>query len=208
VKTFPRVLIGTGVVGGVAALAAWLLTSRQKAAAKNAVDGVAPPVAPGGTNTLSVRLTHYWPFKTGMTDAQRLMEGAPVDATGKPLHTVEDFFAGKSDFVSLAGDLQGHKGTIWPYGQKLLIPWGDKQIVGRVVDTGGHFHGLGKVVRVLGAEPIDVCVFSSDNAPPKSVVDAKVVVGDHFAGKSAVAQLDKAGQPVVSGLIGIDIFTS
>jgi hypothetical protein len=200
------------IIGGVCALgggvAALILVKKHEAKIKDAIQGVAPPAAPGQTNTVSLRLTHYWPFKQGMTAAQQLMEGGVHDALSKPLHTVEDFFAGKADYVSLSGDLQGHKGTIWPVGQKLIIPWGDKTITGRVVDTGDHFHGAGKVFRVLGSEPIDVCVYSSDNAPPKSVVDAQVVVGDTFDKAGAVAKLDKAGHPQVTGLVGINIFAS
>lgn len=195
------------IIGGLAAagtsVASVFLARKTATAAKDAAEGVAPPMAPGGKNTIKVHLTHYYPFQAGLTDAQRKMEGAPVDATGAPLHTVEDFLAGKSDYVSLAGDLQGHKGTVWPYGQKILFPWGDKTLVGRVTDTGGHFHGMNKVFRVVGAEPIDVCVLSSANHPPKSTVDVQVVVGDHFAKASAVAQLDKAGKPVVGG--GLDL---
>ncbi len=103
------------------------------------------------------------------------MEGKPVDRKGQPLHTVEDYLAGKSDFVSLAGDYEA-----WPYGQKLLIPWGDKTLTGRVVDTGGHFHGIGKVYRDAGYEPIDVCVYSRNNAPPQTKVVVEIVEGDAF----------------------------
>jgi hypothetical protein len=200
------------IIGGLSAVGASVasifLARKTATAAKDAVEGVAPPAAPGATNTIKVHLTHYYPFESNLNAAQRKMEGNPVDATGAPLHTVEDFLAGKSDYVSLAGDLQGHKGTVWPYGQKILFPWGDKTLVGRVTDTGGHFHGINKVFRVLGAEPIDVCVFSSANHPPKSTVDVQVVVGDHFAKASAVAQLDKAGKAVVGcgfDLLGVDI---
>jgi len=207
VKRLPRILLGTSIIGGVATLVVELLTSRHKTALKSAVDGVAPPVAPGSPSAISVHLTGYWPFQAGLSDKERKMEGAPVDATGRPLYTVEDFFAGKSDFVSLSGDLQGHKGTIFPYGQKILIPWGDKTVVGRVTDTGSHFHGIGKVFRVVGAEPIDVCVASSSTVIPKKTVDAQVIVGDHFDKAGAQLALDKAGKPQ-TGLVGIDIFAN
>lgn len=195
------------IVGGISALgasvAALFLAKKTTKAVEDAVKGEAPPVPAGGTNTIKAHLTHYYPFQEGLTAAQRKMEGNPVDATGGPLYTVEDFLAGKAEYVSLAGDLQGHKGTIWPYGQKILVPWGNKTLIGRVTDTGGHFHGLAKVFRVVGAEPLDVCVLSSNNHPPKSTVDVQVVVGDTFAKASAVAQIEKAGKPTV-GFCGFD----
>lgn len=194
-------MIGGGVVLGTS-VAALLLSRRTASQAKDAVQGVSPPAAPGAANPIKVHLTHYYPWDV-RTDAERKMEGAPVDRKKNPLHTVEDYLAGKSDHVSLAGDY-----TIFPYGQKMLIPWGDKTLVGRVTDTGGHFHGMGKVFRVMGAEPIDVCVLSRDNHPPKSTVDAQVVVGDTLDASGAVAKLDKAGKPQVAGLIGLDIFST
>lgn len=149
-----------------------------------------------GAGRVQLRLTHYYPFEQNLTDKQRKTEGKPVNAAGGSLFTVEDFLAGKSDYVSLAGDLQGHKGTIWPYGQKILVPWGDKTLVGRVTDTGGHFYGLGKVVRAAGFEPIDVCVFSKDNHPPKTLVTAQIIPGD---------TLDKAGRAVATSKLAQNV---
>jgi hypothetical protein len=197
-KRVPLIVGGLSVLG--TSIAALLLSRRTASQVKDAVDGVAPPAAPGSTNTIKVHLTHYYPFDV-KTDAERKMEGAPVDRKKNPLYTVEDFLAGKSDYVSLAGDY-----TIFPYGQKMLVPWGNRILVGRVTDTGGHFHGMGKVFRVVGAEPIDVCVFSRDNSPPKSTVDVQVVVGDTLDAPGAVAKLDKVGKP--TGLVGLDIFTT
>jgi hypothetical protein len=197
-KRVPLIVGGLSVLG--TSIAALLLSRKTTKAVDDAVKGLAPPVAPGGTNAIKVHLTHYYPFDV-RTDAERKMEGAPVDRKKNPLHTVEDFLAGKSDYVSLAGDY-----TIWPYGQKMLVPWGDKTLIGRVTDTGGHFHGLGKVFRVVGAEPIDVCVASRNNSPPKSTVDVQVVVGDTLDDSGAVAKLDRAGKP--TGLVGLDIFTT
>jgi hypothetical protein len=195
------------IIGGALALggsaAAFLISRRTATKVKDAVEGIAPPALPGTSNTIEVHLTCYWPFEAGLTAAERKMEGDPVDRKKNPLHTVEDFLAGKSDHVSLAGDY-----TIFPYGQKILIPWGDKTLVGRVTDTGGHFHGAGKLFRVLGAEPIDVCVFSKDLHPPKTTVDAQVVIGDTLDKTGSVAQLDKAGKPQVVGLLGLDLFTT
>ncbi len=199
----PRILLGTGIIAGVGTAMATLLAGKYATAVKKAVEGVLPAAAPGTTNTVTVRLTGYWPFQAGLSPAERKMEGAPVDRKGGPLHTVEDFFAGDSDHVSLSGDP-----SIFPYGQKMLIPWGNQTIVGRVTDTGSHFHGAGKVYRVVGAEPIDVCVASSATVIPAKTVDAKAVVGDHLDKPGAQLALEKAGKPQVAGLIGIDIFAS
>ena len=90
--------------------------------------------------TFPVRCTGYWPF-TARPDEQR-MEGGTKDRKGYPLHTLEDFQAGRSDFVSVSGDY-----TIFPYGQRLEIAeW--PGVIFRVVDTGGHFYGPGKVYRL------------------------------------------------------------
>ena len=197
-KRLPRVLIGTGIIAGVSTLVMKLLTDANVAALKNTVTS-----SPSGSQPLiTVHLTGYWPFQPGLTAAERRMEGAPVDRKGQPLHTVEDFLAGDSDHVSLSGDPD-----IFPYGQRIDVPWGDKTIVGRVTDTGGHFHGAGKVYRVIGAEPIDVCVDSSSTKIPKTTVDARVIVGDNLDKSGAKLALDKAGKPQ-TGLVGIDIFAS
>lgn len=192
-------LIGGGFAALGSGVVALLSSRRTVQAVKDAITGA---VGAPGMPKLKVHLTHYYPWDVH-TDAERKMEGAPVDRKKNPLHTVEDFLAGKSNYVSLAGDY-----TLWPYGQKVIVPWGDHSLTGRVVDTGGHFHGLGKVFRVIGAEPIDVCVFSRDNHPPRSTVEVQVVVGDHFDKAGAVAQLDKAGKPQVTGLVGLDLFGS
>jgi hypothetical protein len=161
---------------------------------QKAVDG------PSGTQpAVKVRLTHYYPW-AAVTEAEKKMEGGVKDRKGQPLHTVEDFLSGKSDHVSLAGDY-----TLWPYGQKILVPWGDKTLVGRVVDTGGHFYGSKKLVRASGYEPIDVCVFDKNNRPPTTLVEARVVVGDHLdKNKQKQPLLAKMGIPVVAVGSGFD----
>jgi hypothetical protein len=201
-KPIALIIGGVTVVGG--SIASLFLARKTASQTKDAVEGVAPPAPTGAMNTIKLHLTGYWPFQEGLTEKERKMEGAPVDRKGKPLYTVEDFFASKSDHVSLSGDPD-----VFPYGQKILIPWGDKTLTGRVTDTGGHFHGLGKVFRVVGAEPIDVCVLSSKTVIPQKTVDAQVVVGDHLDKASAVAHLEKAGKAVVGSgldLLGADLY--
>jgi hypothetical protein len=135
-----------------------------------------------GNTSISLRLTGYWPMTA--KSGEQAMEGGVHDRKGRPLHTVEDFFSGKSDHASLSGD-----DSAWPYGQKLLIPWVDGQtLVGRVTDTGGSFRGANKRYRIVGDEPIDVCVFSKTTKVPTEVT-AQIVRGD---------TLDKPGRDIVS----------
>jgi 3D (Asp-Asp-Asp) domain-containing protein len=193
-------LIVGGLSTAAASIAALFVSKRHADAVKNAVSGAMPAAAPGTPNTITLHLTGYWPFQEGLSDKERKMEGAPVDRRGKPLHTAEDFFAGTSDHVSLSGDPD-----IFPYGQKINIPWGDKTLVGRVTDTGGHFHGAGKVFRVVGAEPIDVCVKSSATVIPKKTVDAQVIVGDHLDKSGKQLALDKAGKPQTASVGALEL---
>ncbi len=163
-------------------------------------------VARGGT--FKVHATGYWP-ETASASEQK-MEGGKEGAaawrgrrvvdpgTGKRalLHTVEDYQAGKSDHVSVSGDPD-----VFPFGQKIIVDWFDGQIVGRVTDTGGHFHGLKKVYRVVGEEPLDFDVHSSSTPVPKKDVVARIVPGDHWdEGGAAVAKEKFKGQ-TVAGIV-------
>ena len=79
------------------------------------------------------------------------MEGGFKDRRGNKLNTLQDFLAGKADYVSVAMD----KNLALDYGTKLRIPELEKkygkQIEFRVVDTGGHFKNKGYT-------RIDICV--------------------------------------------------
>jgi len=173
----PLLLIGGGIATTVAIIFAQRKSSATTQSIVEAVNG--PSVKPGQYPEVNIRATGYWPFTA--RDDEKKMEGGTKDRKGNPLHTVEDFLAGKADFVSLSGD-----DAVWPYGQKLLIPWvGGKTIVGRVVDTGSHFRGAGKIYRVVGYEPIDVCVESSKSEVPKKIT-AQIVPGDSFDKKKDV----------------------
>jgi hypothetical protein len=152
-------------------------------------EGIDNAVSGTGSNIVKLRLTGYWPFSA--REDEKKMEGGIHDRKGNPLHTVEDFLSGKAPFVSLSGD-----DAVWPYGQLIKIPWvGGKIITGRVVDTGSHFRGAGKIYRVAGAEPIDVCVASSKSEVPK-LVDAQIVAGDSFDPKKMIATSGIKGQTV------------
>ncbi|MBX3166852.1 MAG: hypothetical protein KF760_05545 [Candidatus Eremiobacteraeota bacterium] len=87
---------------------------------------------------------------TGYYPDNSAMEGGYVDRQGKKLNTLQDFLAGKADYVSVAMD----KNENIPYGTKLRIPELEKKygkpIEFRVVDTGGAFTGK-------GTSRIDIC---------------------------------------------------
>ena len=124
---------------------------------------------------INVRLTEYCPFQPGMTAAEEKMQGGVFDRIGKPLYSLEDYLEGKAPYVSLACDLKGGPPGNVPefrkYGTKVWLPEisesiadyvegltdPPKMILFRLVDTGGHFFGANKKVRVAGYEPIDVC---------------------------------------------------
>lgn len=187
-RAWPIILTGGGIAGVVSAL---VLRRKMNAT----VEEVKQAVSEGGT--FKIHATGYWPFSA--RPDERKMEGAPVDRKGRPLHTVEDFLAGKSDHASVSGD-----DAIFPYGQKILVQWFDTDLPCRVTDTGGHFRGLGKVYRVGGEEPCDFCVASSKTPIPKSPLVATIVVGDHWdkAGKEVAADGFK-GQTVSLGGSGL-----
>lgn len=171
-------------LGGAALL--WRKSEQTASATAQAVAG-------GGA--FKVHATGYWPSTAKASELK--MEGGMNDRKGKPLHTVEDFLAGKSDHVSVSGDPE-----IFPYGQKILVNWFDKNIVGRVTDTGSHFTGAKKLYRVMGEEPLDFDVLSSSTPVPKKDVVATIVKGDHLdkPGKEIAAGKFKGQEVVVGGL--------
>lgn len=221
-RSTPRSYLGPAMLigGGLATLGVVWLAVRKSTATTNYIERAvrgeeepgAPRLGPHPVPTVALHLTGYWPFKPGMTEEQRRMEGGvqgaavwqgkkAIDpATGKRhnLVTVEQHLSdpSKYPFVSLSGDPE-----VWPWGQRILIPWIDgRTVVGRVVDTGANFKGLGKVYRVLGEEPIDVCVTSPKTKVPSSVI-AQIIPGDNFAGGLPVAVAKIKAQNVqVSGV--------
>lgn len=155
------------------------------------------------------RLTGYWPFVEGLDAKARLMEGGVRDRKENPLHTLEMHQKDRNahPFVSVAGDYE-----IFPYGQRIEIDqW--PGLIFRVVDTGGHFHGTGKLYRVAGREPLDICVASSETHVPK-LARVTIVKGDVLDKKgnpvidmNAAVALSKFQGQTVTGLVGIDAFT-
>lgn len=176
-------LVGGGLGLGVLAYLGNRSANKVAAAIKTGVES-------GGAITLN--LTGYWPHSAKASEKR--MEGGVNDRKGRPLHTVEDFFAGKADHVSLSGD-----DAAWPYGQAVKIPWFDKAILGRVTDTGGSFRGANKKYRFLGREPIDVCVAYSTTPVPKGAIVAQIVPGDSYERGKAVAVSKFSGQSVAVG---------
>jgi hypothetical protein len=113
-----------------------------------------------------IKVTMYFKPFAGMTDKQKKMEGGPTDPMRKPLCSLEDYLKGEAAYVSLARDYlggpPGGDARFRKYGTKVRIREvealvGRANIEFRLVDTGGHFYGRGKVVKVKGAEPIDLC---------------------------------------------------
>ena len=154
------------------------------------------------TGRVQLRLTGYWPFSA--VESEKKMEGGKKDRKGRPLHTVQDFFAGKSDHVSLSGD-----DAAWPYGQKVTFQWLDgRTVVGRVTDTGRNFRGSTKVYRAAGNEPIDICVATKRTKIP-TFVTGTIVSGDTLDKSGRDVDVTKfRGQDVVVGCeaSGIDVF--
>ena len=88
------------------------------------------------TRTFNAQGSGYYPNKSAL-------EGGFKDRRGIKLNTLQDFLAGKADYVSVAMDPQ----LAIPYGAVVKIPEIEadrgKTIEFRVVDTGGAFKGKG-----------------------------------------------------------------
>lgn len=176
-----------------------------------------PPMEAGTGGYVKVRTTGYWPFTA--KESERKMEGGVFGAARwrektdpRVINPAKDPSTGKRvklvtvemhrqdpvtfPYVSLSGDWD-----VWPWGQKVIIPWVDgKPIVGRVVDSGSHFHGIGKVFRAVGYEPLDVCVFSSSTKVPKKVT-AQIAPGDNWERGIAVSAGNLKGQTITGDVI-------
>jgi 3D (Asp-Asp-Asp) domain-containing protein len=119
-----------------------------------------------GESSFVARGTAYYP-------ANNAMEGGFKDMQGKPLQTLQQFLSGKADYVSVAMD-----STVFSYGQRLRIhelndEYG-KEIVFRVVDTGGAFKGKKKT-------RMDICVANaaaSDDSTINGTLHVDVVGSD------------------------------
>jgi 3D (Asp-Asp-Asp) domain-containing protein len=126
---------------GASALGAWGGQDGFARVADATRAGAAATDAPRG-DTYRARGTGYYPHDSKL-------EGGFQDRSGRPLHTLQDYLAGKAPYVSVAMDK-----SAFPYGTKLRIPeleakYG-RAIDFRVVDTGGAFKGR-------GTSRIDIC---------------------------------------------------
>jgi len=187
-------LIGGGVaLAGGAAYLAFRRSTKTTEDVQKAIEGVTSiDTPPSERGKVKVRATGYWPY-TAREDEKK-MEGGTNDRKGKPIITLEQHLAdpARYPYVSVSGD-----DALWPYGQRISIDaW--PRAVFRVVDTGSHFRGAGKVYRVVGYEPLDIAVDSSSTPVPKLVV-ATIYPGDNFAGGKAVASSGFKDQTVVVG---------
>jgi hypothetical protein len=160
-----------------AAAAAVASTPAEVQAAAAEVQAAAKKMS--GNSSIKLRLTAYYPLEA-KTEAQKKMEGPPIDRKSKALNYLEDAVAGKADWCSVSGDY-----TAFPYGQLMYLD-AFPGIKFRVVDTGKNFMGSSKVYRSVGLEPIDVAVRSSKTKVPAEVTGT-IVRGD---------TLDKPGKDV------------
>ena len=122
----------------------------------------------GCSKYTGTKLTAYWTPDNwtdyGNRPEVRKMEGGPNDRKGKRNHTLFEYVAGKyidptnplNQYVSVAGDVTDDS-PLSTYGTKVYIPAieqavnGGKEIIFRVVDTGGAF-------KTKGTTKLDVAV--------------------------------------------------
>jgi 3D (Asp-Asp-Asp) domain-containing protein len=126
---------------GLGAVCAALLVGCSSEATGEATDATGDELAVGAS--FRARGTGYYPDSSAL-------EGGFVDRIGKPLRTLQDYLAGRAEYVSVAMDTRAFK-----YGTHLRIAQLEakygRAIDFRVVDTGGAFRGK-------GTSRIDVCV--------------------------------------------------
>lgn len=140
--------------------------TKKLASAK--IQGLAPEVS---TNNLLGKVEISGGYKavgTAYYPHDSLLEGGFKDKIGKPLRTLEDYLAGKADYVSVAMDNKAG----FKYGQQLRIPeleqkYG-KKIPFKIVDTGGAFFGK-------GTGRIDICV-ANEKASRNSVINGNLTL--------------------------------
>mgnify|MGYP001612446826 FL=1 len=102
-----------------------------------------PPTTPPDLCKRMGTTAYTYPARgTGYYPANTAMEGGFYDRIGNPLKTLQDYLAGRVDYVSVAMDQH-----TFPYGTELCIPeleqrYG-RQIIFKVVDTGSAFTGMG-----------------------------------------------------------------
>jgi 3D (Asp-Asp-Asp) domain-containing protein len=118
--------------------------------------GPSPSAPPDQCKRMGAQAYSYPATGTGYTKENNPMEGGPKDMRGTELTTLQDYLSGSASYVSVAMDTGA-----FPYGTELCIPEMEqkygKQIVFKVVDTGGAFTGK-------GTTRIDICTASQHDA--------------------------------------------
>ena len=124
-------------------------TGCAAAEADDAESGAAEDLTASSNKSFVAKGTGYFPDSSAM-------EGGFVDRKGAKLRTLQQFLNGSADYVSVAMDPKA-----FPYGQRLRIAELNKKygkdIVFKVVDTGGAFMGK-------GTSRIDICTASSKDS--------------------------------------------
>ncbi len=109
-----------------------------------------PPCAAAQPDTFEPLGPRYRARGTAYYPHHSRLGGGFLDRRGRPLHTLQDYLAGRAPYVSVAMDTRA-----FPYGTKLRIPELEarhgRPIELRVVDTHGAF-------RWRGTSRIDICV--------------------------------------------------
>ncbi len=162
--------------------------------------GLEGALAAMGTANIDVKLTRYYAYDAdGNPTAAGGIEGGSNDRLGKPLYSLDQFNRGEAEYVSLSGDDRA-----FPYGQKVTID-AFPGVVFRIVDTGGSFSSAskmyslvrkvplmiagavittyGKLYRMAGYEPIDVCSDPGGTKVPNTAV-MTIYAGDDFASQN------------------------
>jgi hypothetical protein len=165
-------------------------------------------VADEGEALINLRLTGYWPYQSGLSISEQIMEGGITDRRSRRLITLEMWQADPENnpFVSCSGDF-----TAFPDGQLIMIPIGGQEVPCRVVDTGCNFYDGAnsrcpggqavKVYRQDGYEPLDVCVQSSETSLPR-LVQGRIIQYNNFDGGDIDASKFR-GQSVAYGAFGV-----
>lgn len=148
------VLAGIAAFGAGTGLLLWSRRAAASATPERLVPGSAPPPPrPSSEQWHPARLTAYHP---DAPPEHRRMEGGPRDRLGADVITLQQHRSdpGRYPYVSVAGDLS-LGGLVVAYGTRIFFAAFPDDVF-RLVDTGGHFTGPGKVIRKPGFEPFDI----------------------------------------------------
>lgn len=168
------------------------LNNKTNSNLNNNVESLVNTRQANANETFLARGTGYYP-------ANNSLEGGFVDRKGAPLHTLQDFLAGRAPYVSVAMDSKA-----FPYGTNLRIPELERKygrpIDFRVVDTGGAFVGK-------GTSRIDICTAnnaasldSTINGPLHLEVVGKTGTGEKVDGRKSTTPATESTPSPIKGL--------